>query len=295
MPTAPCRRCNASVEIADGSQIDRVYCPTCRELFARYFDFDKPSVDEPPLDAEGRRRVRRRRRHIIAEEREERDRNAIGPPEGRGLGFAAQVMIGCVGAGELAAFFVLVGLLAGDIPNGTMRTIFVLGGVETFAFLVTAIVFLSWLQKARRNVEHLRGRELTWSSEMAIGGFLLPLVNLVIPYSVVKEIWNASAPARPDEWGLEPPRPSADGLLIAWWISWAAAFFSKVLFEQSVWGLGRPIFAADWIPSVLVGLTFVHLLFAVDSVLAILVIRTMMRRQEERWQALIAAETTADA
>ena len=312
MPTVSCRRCHASVDVSDRSRIGRVFCPTCGEWFTldrevedpltaistgpidrpprpggpREVDLDDDEpIDDEPIDDEARRRIRRRQRHIAAEEND-----PVRPPEGRGVGLAAQILIGLVGAFELAALILCVRLLVSERNRfDAMFTLMSTSGFESLAFLAAGVVFVSWLAKAHRNIQFLRAPMMHWSSGWAVGGFFLPLANLAIPYLVMQEMWRAVHPGRADESEIEPQPATASGLIIAWWIVWVAANCLNFFCRQFAGG-----FLFDGNTTVLFGSIVAHGLFVLDAPLAILVIRAMIRRQEERWKTLVE-EAGADA
>ncbi|MFD8750319.1 DUF4328 domain-containing protein [Kitasatospora sp. NPDC059577] len=74
--------------------------------------------------------------------------------------------------------------------------------------LVTGVVFLCWLWRARLNAESLGGpgsqrRVRGW----VVASWMTPVANLWIPHVIVTDVWKASAPRR-----------SAPGALLGvWW------------------------------------------------------------------------------
>lgn len=56
---------------------------------------------------------------------------------------------------------------------------------------VTAVAFLAWLVQATRNADRWNGRPHR-SAGRVVGGWLVPVANLVIPYRVVREVNAAS-------------------------------------------------------------------------------------------------------
>jgi len=82
--------------------------------------------------------------------------------------------------------------------------------------VATAVAFLAWLFQARVNLRAFGIRRPSYSRGWAVWSFLVPLVNLVRPYQVIREIWQASDPSGSDafNWRSLP----VSGLLIAWWM-----------------------------------------------------------------------------
>ncbi|MFF4881183.1 DUF4328 domain-containing protein [Micromonospora sp. NPDC000668] len=60
--------------------------------------------------------------------------------------------------------------------------------------LVAAAAFVAWLHQARRTAGRLGGA-LTWAPGWVVGGWFVPVANLMIPYLVVRDVRRASGPA----------------------------------------------------------------------------------------------------
>jgi hypothetical protein len=57
--------------------------------------------------------------------------------------------------------------------------------------LVAGIAFTTWLVQARRNGGRLGGAP-AWAPAWAVGGWFIPVANLVIPYRVVGDVRRAT-------------------------------------------------------------------------------------------------------
>ena len=84
-------------------------------------------------------------------------------------------------------------------------------------FLPTATLFLLWFHRAHQNLSSFRRGPFEHSPRGAVASFFIPFLNLVQPYFVMKEIWQASDPAIPPF--AQTPWPSArtSSLLGIWW------------------------------------------------------------------------------
>jgi hypothetical protein len=266
-----------------------MYCASCRDWFATEpttaiaagrrpaYDIDEPESAE---EAERRRRIRRRQRYS-------NEGLAVRPPLGRGLAWTACALIVVVGLAEAAMIGVYVWHAINDAgPFTIMETLTIFGFAQWLLYIVSGIVFVGWLRMAHRNIDHLRGPRMRWSSSWAAGSFFVPFACLISPYLVVQEMWVASGPlVRPpvDDDGFEPRRLPGDVLLKSWWGVWVVANCLG-WFLRNVFVLFEPNLPR------MIGLLIVpHLLFLIDVPLAILVIRGMVARQESRWQELVAA------
>lgn len=103
------------------------------------------------------------------------------------------------------------------------------GGVDVALLVATGVLFLVWLNRARRNVEAYPVRNLRRGRVAAIVSWFVPVIALWWPKQSVDDVWNAS---RADtEHGADVrlmPRPR---LVWGWWI----ALLSWVIVERTAW------------------------------------------------------------
>src|SRR5438093_12382214 len=100
-----------------------------------------------------------------------------------------RVAIVLIVAGQVVQFFLgVLGVMFGATED-TMVPIYFL------AFIPGAFGFLTWLQRAYRNLPALHATELRYTPGWAVGSWFIPLVNLFAPHQVVSELWKASDPS----------------------------------------------------------------------------------------------------
>jgi hypothetical protein len=146
-------------------------------------------------------------------------------------------------------------------------------------FVANVVVFLLWLHRSYSNLPALGNPKagLEYSPGWVVGGWFIPFVNLVVPYRVVREVWAKSDPAvGTDEARFGPTASSS--LILAWWLVWLA---SNVVGNISF----RLVNAANSLPDFVFATRFD--IFAggfniISALLAILVVRSIERRQEAR-------------
>lgn len=84
------------------------------------------------------------------------------------------------------------------------------------ALVAAAMVFLTWLWRARINAERLCPAEHRWSRGWTVGAWFVPGVNLWFPRQVVDDIWRTSRPDVPaDTYRVDGLEQSP--LVRAWW------------------------------------------------------------------------------
>jgi hypothetical protein len=99
-------------------------------------------------------------------------------------------------------------------------------------FWPAAILFLIWLHQASRNAWSLQAEGLQFGPATTLS-FFIPILNLVLPYCMVQEIWRASHPrAVLDPLGWKEG-PSSVTIRL-WWASYVAAILvGSLLCAQS--------------------------------------------------------------
>jgi hypothetical protein len=100
-------------------------------------------------------------------------------------------------------------------------------------YLLTSALFLFWFYRVHKNLPALGVKYLEYTSGWAVSGFIVPLLNLIRPYEVMEEVWNASNPAIMEEGGWRTKNTA--GMVNWWWglylASWYAARFA---FKQPI-------------------------------------------------------------
>ena len=95
------------------------------------------------------------------------------------------------------------------------RWVQAVGRAWLLGFVVTAVVFLRWFFLCYRETGRLTPGGLNHGPGWAIGAWFVPILNLVRPYSIMKEIVVRNSP------------PGASHSLVSWW--WGALLASSFL------------------------------------------------------------------
>lgn len=113
----------------------------------------------------------------------------------------------------------------GANPLGAVMTLitFLLALFEIIVYLATVVCFLMWLYRAYNNLRAFDSwSRPDYSAAMAVGSFFIPFANLVLPYRIVKEVWQKSGTA--DEGLMSEPNTPA--FFPIWWLFWLLASFA---------------------------------------------------------------------
>lgn len=67
-----------------------------------------------------------------------------------------------------------------------------LGVAAIVVFLVTAVFFIAWFNRAYRNLPALGCRDRRWGTGWTIGAWFIPIAAWIIPKQIANEIWRCS-------------------------------------------------------------------------------------------------------
>ncbi len=125
----------------------------------------------------------------------------------------------------------LEGIVAGRVPDmaraeeidAAAEKLGIAGIAVGVGFIVT---FCIWFHRAHANLRAAKLPKLEYGSGWAVGGFFVPILNLVRPFQVMKEVWLGTSflagAAHVTHWKRGPSTP-----LIGWW--WALFLVSSRL------------------------------------------------------------------
>ncbi len=140
------------------------------------------------------------------------------------LRIAVSVFFGLTVIAQLAYVAALIGEI--DIFNRLDRGEFVsfieltdsddfvatAGGFVILLAAVSFVLLLVWTYRTHQNLSELRAEDTRFSPGWTIGGWLIPVVNLLMPFFIFQEMWKASSTERPS-WRQSP----GDSVIVLWW------------------------------------------------------------------------------
>jgi hypothetical protein len=95
--------------------------------------------------------------------------------------------------------------------------LFQLGIAALLEYVLTAIVFLSWVYRVHANAHALGAEKMRYTPGWAVGWYFVPIANLFRPFQVMRETFQASHPDYgPRNW-RQAPVPT---VVAFWWALW---------------------------------------------------------------------------
>ena len=186
----------------------------------------------------------------------------------RELGLAASLLLATTSAVSVIEALFLSDFVAFDGWANDLRVRYSVGFYGLLAFTLTTAVFLGWFHRSYRNLAALGVRDRQFSPASAVGCWFVPVAGLWKPYRAATEIWRAGDPA-----AVGP-----SNLIRLWWAAW---LISLVLFNVAAFSSVDNDFVSS--QGALSAQATV-----LAAVLAILVIRSVSARQDDRWANLSA-------
>ncbi|MFI1472312.1 DUF4328 domain-containing protein [Streptomyces wuyuanensis] len=200
----------------------------------------------------------------------------------RGLGIAVVLLLGLVIAADVfavvagARMYALSGAEAVEFEvYDRWDRLYRWSDVATMnTFVACGVVFIVWFRRARINAEVFAPDGHSVSRGWAVWGWLVPVVNLVVPRRIALDIWSASTPGA----HLGPAPRQSSGLVNAWWTLWVVSTVPTAL---ATWTYAKAEGPADTRQAIALALVAV-LCDIATAVLAILVVRRLTSLQHRK-------------
>jgi hypothetical protein len=145
------------------------------------------------------------------------------------------------------------------------------GLLQLLATVVAGILWLRWLHAAYGALREVGSGYTTFTPGWAVGYWFVPLVNLVRPYQIVRELWQRSESAN----ALDALPGQTPNLVSGWWGLWlVAALGGRVAASQQMGAATLP----DLTSATMVQLVIDAIVLAA-GVLAVLIVRRIAQVQ----------------
>jgi hypothetical protein len=190
----------------------------------------------------------------------------------RDLGLAASILLAIACTVDIVEALFLNDVVTFDGWVNGVRINYTTGFSGLLVFTATAAVFLGWFHRSYRNLAALGAKDLQFSPARAVSHWFIPVASLWKPYRTMQEIWKAG----------DPIAARSSKLIQLWWAAWlvSLALFNVAAFSGVDSGI------VSWQGALSAQST------ALAAVLAILVVRSVSARQDERWLHLTAGDGT---
>ncbi len=263
--------------------MSEIECQSCH----RRFDGLLMVCPHCGVERDGRSETARRLSRLLGSADIEKYRDPTG------VALFLRLLVGTYLALHLAAavvdysYFSMIGELISETFTGTLTEVEgIESRVDLFWFYglvvlgISGIVWLVWLYRLYANVEHL-GRKRRYGLGWAIGGWFVPILSVVRPFSVTRDVWVKSSPAVTEP---EPSPDEAPSVYLVWWLTWVVAegfiFAATAQVDDSTLEGMRTV-VGWWVAGDLVNV--------VVSVLALVVVQSLTQRQVALYENLIEA------
>lgn len=160
--------------------------------------------------------------------------------------------------------------LVEEIELVTPELVYALVGLaQLSALIIAAVFFIRWFHLAHQNLGGLSDRPAEHDSRWAIWGFFVPILNLIRPQQLMREIWTVAS----GRWREEPSRvvgltQPTDHVNLWWGLFLATSFLGNVVgraswrattAQETLWATWATVFADAFdLAAVLVALALVR-------------------------------------
>lgn len=104
-----------------------------------------------------------------------------------------------------------------NIQSSPHLILMMLFGIFTIIMFIVAIInFLNWFRRAYYNLHLFSAKKLSFDEDMAVWSFMIPILNLVRPFTIATEIYDGNH-AKACEL-LDEKLPKNDSIISIWWM-----------------------------------------------------------------------------
>jgi hypothetical protein len=90
--------------------------------------------------------------------------------------------------------------------------------LQIVLYLATGVTFIAWFHRAYQNLVAFGTEALRYTAGWAIGAWLVPVGNLILPKQITDDLWRATDPGLPDQAGAAWKQVRVPPWLHAWWL-----------------------------------------------------------------------------
>lgn len=158
--------------------------------------------------------------------------------------------------------------------------------VQLLLYIPTVVLFCMWAYRANANARALGASDLSVSPGWTVGWFFIPVAHLWKPYQAIAEVDRASGPDDPTD-STSWHRSRTSMVVHLWWAAWVIGSIAVNISSRMIANVPPQ---NDDIARIGVWMSLAaSTIMASAAILAILVVRTINRKQALNWQAQIDA------
>ncbi len=111
----------------------------------------------------------------------------------------------------------------------------IIGLAQVFVFVMTSILFMRWWHRAYRNLNSLTDQKLRWSPGWAVGYWFVPILCLIRPYQIAKDIWIGCTPSDSKSYTTHENLSPSTTIVSMWWFVWVGfGLFNQIMLRDSI-------------------------------------------------------------
>jgi len=168
---------------------------------------------------------------------------------------------------------------SGDVTSAVDR-LNAVAGIVGVLLLASAVVWLLWQSRSHSDLPILGSSGLGFTPGWTVGWWFIPFANVVQPYRAMSELWRASEPAAGAvEWKALTSPP----VMWFWWAGWLGASILSLVASSLGPRVGQTYslhqhLTREWVQ------VADAIVYAVDALLAVVVVRGIEARQRSKLQ-----------
>ncbi|MDO8683352.1 MAG: DUF4328 domain-containing protein [Armatimonadota bacterium] len=162
--------------------------------------------------------------------------------------------------------------------------------LTSLLFFTIGIIFLMWIYRVHKNLSALGACDLKFTSGWAVGYFFVPFYSFFRPCQIVTEIWKASDPTANEGHLLKNVNSSP--LVGLWWVAHLAMNILSLMATAAITGPAQH--SVSELRSGTISMLVADVVAVLAAVLAMLVIKAVDTRQEEKHRLLLSAASAQE-
>lgn len=174
-----------------------------------------------------------------------------------------------------------IGITQAEAETNDSRQV-AIGGVQLLVLLGTGIAFIIWFHRCYRNLLAFPVTKLRFGTGWAIGAWFVPILNSFMPKQIANDIWRGSSPSVKDD-HHEVWKDPVPGFLLVWWLVWLLGVAIDRGIFRSLRHTVPTLNDLQWQSKLYIAS---DVLLSLAAILAIVVVRRITDRQEERARSL---------